>query len=249
MTHQAHTIIISACGLLVAMLALTIAPSALAKTVETTDYSSVCRNAALAAERRHNIPSGLLAAVARVESGRAKAAGQDVSAWPWTIHSQGRGRYHDTKAGAIASVLDLKAEGVRNIDVGCMQVNLRYHPEAFDNLEEAFDPDVNAEYAATFVKKLFAETRSWSRAISFYHSRTPKRATAYRKRVMAAWSGERQHAVDQIRKTRAAARAAKRQTAKARTQLRTLRTQAQNLRVRTTPYINLKSGQPRIRTY
>ena len=66
---------------------------------------------------------------------------------------------------------------------------------------------------------------------------------------MAAWNGERQHAVDQIRKTRAAARDAKRQATKARTQLRTLENKARNLRVRTSPYIQLKSGQPRIRTY
>ncbi len=245
--------VIPALGLLAILVSLWLTPPVQASTSEAADETRVCRDAALAAERRHNIPSGLLAAVERVESGRAKAAGADVSAWPWTIHSQGRGRYHDTKAAAIASVRDLKAQGVRNIDVGCMQVNLRYHPEAFDDLEDAFDPATNAEYAATFVKRLFAETRSWSRAVSFYHSRTPKRATAYRKRVMAAWSGERQHAVDQIRATRAAAAAARREAAKARrnahTRLRTLESQASNLRVRTSPYIQLNSGQPRIRTY
>ncbi|MDF1719235.1 MAG: transglycosylase SLT domain-containing protein [Minwuia sp.] len=249
MKQRIHTPFRCLPGLLIGIFTVAIAASASGKPVESIDLSSTCRNAALAAERRHNIPSGLLAAVARVESGRAIAAGRDISAWPWTIHSEGRGRYHDTKAAAIAEVEGLKSKGVRNIDIGCMQVNMRYHPDAFENLESAFDPDTNAEYAATFVKRLFAETRSWSRAISFYHSRTPKLANAYRKRVMAAWSGERQHAVNQIRETRAAARDARRQAAKNRPRLRALKTQARTLGIRKSPYISLRPGQPRIRTY
>lgn len=224
------------CGLLMSVLAMPVA----AKPAETEARASICRDAALAAERRHNIPSGLLAAVAVVESGRANRAGADISAWPWTIHAEGRGRWHDEKAEAVAAVRSLKAKGVKNIDVGCMQVNLRYHPEAFDDLEGAFDPATNVEYAATFVKQLFAETRSWSRAISFYHNREPKRANAYRRKVMAAWAGERQHAVNQIR-------LATKPTAGIR--FRTSSSQVRNLRLRPSPYISVKSGKPRIRGY
>ncbi|MDF1732108.1 MAG: transglycosylase SLT domain-containing protein [Minwuia sp.] len=224
------------CGLVMLALAAPVA----AKPAETEARASICRDAALAAERRHNIPSGLLAAVAVVESGRAIHAGADISAWPWTIHAEGRGRWHDAKSEAVAAVQALKAKGVKNIDVGCMQVNLRYHPEAFDDLEGAFDPATNVEYAATFVKQLFAETRSWSRAISFYHNREPKRANAYRRKVMAAWAGERQHAVNQIRLASKPATGIR---------FRTSSSQVRNLRLRPSPYISVKSGKPRIRGY
>ena len=227
-------------GLLCGLLALMLALPAAARPAETPTSASICRDAALAAERRHNIPSGLLAAVAVVESGRAHTAGADISAWPWTIHAERKGRWHDSKSAAVESVQALRAKGVKNIDVGCMQVNLRYHPEAFDDLQGAFDPATNVEYAATFVKQLFEETRSWSRAISFYHNREPKRANAYRKRVMAAWAGERQHAVNQVRLARKPS---------PKVSFRTSPSQIRNLHVRPSPYIRLKAGQPRIRTY
>ena len=35
--------------------------------------------------------------------------------------------------------------GVRQVDVGCMQINLQSHPHAFASLEDAFDPGSNAD--------------------------------------------------------------------------------------------------------
>ncbi|HJO71542.1 MAG: hypothetical protein QF450_07035 [Rhodospirillales bacterium] len=61
----------------------------------------------------------------------------------------------------------LSARGVRNIDVGCMQVNLLYHKDAFATLEEAFEPASNAAYAARFLKDLYATSGSWSAAAGF----------------------------------------------------------------------------------
>jgi hypothetical protein len=80
---------------------------------------------------------------------------------------------------------------VRSIDVGCMQVNLRHHPNAFASLEEAFDPAANARYAARFLTELHATRNDWLRAAAHYHSHTPQFADAYRARVEAAWPEER----------------------------------------------------------
>ncbi len=68
----------------------------------------------------------------------------------------------------------LQAQGVRSIDVGCMQINLRHHPNAFADLEEAFDPVSNARYAARFLKDLQATRGDWMRSASHYHSQTPE---------------------------------------------------------------------------
>ena len=43
----------------------------------------------------------------------------------------GKDRFFSSKAAAITAVRKLQADGVRNIDVGCMQVNLKYHPKVF----------------------------------------------------------------------------------------------------------------------
>ncbi|MDP6709046.1 MAG: lytic transglycosylase domain-containing protein [Alphaproteobacteria bacterium] len=156
--------------------------------------SVLCRKAVRQAEQRHRIPAQLLSAVSIVESGRWSKARREVIAWPWTVHAEGRGRYLKSKAAAVAEVKRLKARGIKNIDVGCMQVNLRYHPKAFRNLEQAFEPKSNVAYAARFLADLQRETRSWTAAVGRYHSKTPKYNLPYRQKVQAAWRGERRRA-------------------------------------------------------
>ena len=36
-----------------------------------------------------------------------------------------------------------------------------YHPNAFKNFYEAFDPDKNVEWAATMLKSLYAKFGTW----------------------------------------------------------------------------------------
>jgi hypothetical protein len=158
-----------------------------------------CRDEIAAVEQAERIPAHLLAAIAVVESGRqAPAQGEargEISAWPWTVMAEGKGRYLPSKEAAIAEVEGLRARGVRNIDVGCMQVNLKYHPEAFADLEEAFDPAANVAYAAAFLKALRNDKGSWAKAVAHYHSATPERYIRYRTKVFAAWRDERRRAV------------------------------------------------------
>lgn len=150
------------------------------------DPGRQCRAAIAAAERNFGIPAGLMAAIGRVESGRQGADGQ-VEPWPWSIDAEGNGRVFETKAAAIATVQALQARGVRSIDVGCMQVNLLHHPDAFATLDAAFDPTANATYAARFLSQLHAQTGTWPDAAALYHSATPALAADYRRKVMAAW--------------------------------------------------------------
>src|SRR5262249_9143455 len=107
----------------------------------------------------------------------------------WTINAEGQGRYFESKEAAIAAVRALQRRGVRLIDVGCMQVNLLHHPQAFADLDEAFDPMVNARYAGLFLTRLHAATRDWVKAAGQYHSQTQELAEDYRLRVLAAWPG------------------------------------------------------------
>lgn len=156
-----------------------------------SDDWQLCAQEIERVEAAEQIPSLLLHAISKVESGRASPESSARVAWPWTVMAEGRGRYLPTKAAAIAEVRKLREAGVQNIDVGCMQVNLMYHPGAFDNLEDAFDPARNVAYAAQFLKALKDEQRSWIKAVGSYHSRTPARFTVYRSKVFDAWREER----------------------------------------------------------
>lgn len=142
----------------------------------------------------HDLPPHLLSAISKVESGRWRAAESAVLAWPWTVTAGGEGRFLATKAEAIETVRALRAQGQRNIDVGCMQVNLMHHPDAFESLEAAFDPVQNITYAARLLQRLRQEESSWTKAIAFYHSRTPKFNGPYRLKVFRAWREERHRA-------------------------------------------------------
>jgi hypothetical protein len=95
--------------------------------------------------------------------------------------------YLPSKEEALRKVRELRAAGRSNIDVGCMQVNLGYHGEAFDSLDEALEPATNVAYGARFLKRLRVQTRSWARATARYHSSDPDRGQAYRDKVYRLW--------------------------------------------------------------
>src|SRR5271165_2208021 len=152
---------------------------------------ALCRAAIAAAEHAAAIPPLLMAAIGQVESGRRDPASGVMAPWPWTINAEGEGSFFDTKTQAMAAVRALHARGVQSIDVGCMQVNLMHHPNAFASLDQAFDPTANAAYAARFLNELHAQTNDWSRAAGLYHSATPGPAAEYQAKVAAAWMQER----------------------------------------------------------
>jgi hypothetical protein len=150
--------------------------------------AAYCDRAAEQAERSHALPRGILAAIGRAESGRADATGF-VAPWPWTIDAAGAGSFLPTRAAAVAAVRALQQQGLRNIDVGCFQVNLEQHPDAFASLQAAFDPQINADYAADFLIALRRRTGSWDAAVAAYHSAQPALGAPYRARVYALWAG------------------------------------------------------------
>lgn len=148
---------------------------------------ALCRAAIAGAERALNVPDRLMQAIGIVESGRPDERG-GVSAWPWTINVEGTGYVFNTKAEAMNAVIGYQAQGIRSIDVGCMQVNLMHHGAAFGSLDQAFDPAANALYAARFLQQLLAQTGSWPRAAAGYHSMTPDIGADYARKVLAVWA-------------------------------------------------------------
>jgi soluble lytic murein transglycosylase-like protein len=190
--------------------------SAAADAVKNATSAAVsCAEPIVWAERLTRMPEQLLASVALAESGRWDAVSRAKVAWPWTVNSGGEGHFFPTKAAAIAWVKTLRARGIRNIDVGCMQINLLHHPEAFESLDEAFDPVTNVAYAAAFLMRLFQDKRSWATAIGLYHSATPEFHFAYRRKVLAIWNQERRRVYEEKRRATLAAYEARRATLQA----------------------------------
>lgn len=139
------------------------------------------------AEQARNIPQHLLLAISIAESGRGDRATGERFPWPWTVMAEGQGRYFSSKAEALAHIRALQARGVRNIDVGCMQVNLQYHGNNFASVEDALDPVNNVAYATAFLVDLRQDLHSWTKAVKFYHSATVARHTPYRAKVYDIW--------------------------------------------------------------
>lgn len=154
------------------------------------DPWAACTEAAAAAEAEAGIPPGLLLAIGKVESGRVNPSTGRVVPWPFALNIAGRGAYPLTAEAAMAEVRMAQAEGVRSIDVGCFQVNLLHHPNAFPSLADGFDPARNAAYAAGFLASLRAKLATWELAAGGYHSLTPMFGEPYAARVMATWSGQ-----------------------------------------------------------
>lgn len=153
------------------------------------DPGIICRRAIDAAGRAAGVPDHLMAAIARIESGRRSPDGK-INPWPWSVNAEGVDHIYDTREAALAGVREMQASGKRSIDVGCMQVNLMYHPGAFATLEQGFDPAVNAAYAARFLMQLFQQTGAWPKAVAAYHSSTPELGDAYQRKVMAVLAEE-----------------------------------------------------------
>ena len=149
----------------------------------TARAADECAAAVLAAEHSHATPPGLLGRIALVESGRLLPGETKALPWPWTIDIDGRGMFFESKAAAVEAVRQALAVGAHFIDVGCMQVDLQMHPGVFRSLEDAFDPAINTDYAASYLRHLYAESGEWDAAVGLYHSHTPWLGAAYRDRV------------------------------------------------------------------
>lgn len=151
-----------------------------------------------AIEENNNIPRHLLEAIAIGES--SKNFKVDEPPFPLAVSVNGKSRYFVSKEEAVKAVRELIESGVKNIDVGCMQINLSHHPKAFNSLEEAFDPVCNISYAAKFLKDLRMRSSSWVEAMSRYHSWRSVEGEKYKQKIFNIWNNLRKKYYSSIAK-------------------------------------------------
>lgn len=146
----------------------------------SSQIAGKCDVAAQTAARETGVPLAVLKSITRTETGRARNG--ILQPWPWTVNMEGTGKWFDTEDAARTYVFKHFKRGARSFDVGCFQINYKWHHGAFRSIDEMFDPLENARYAAQFLTQLYAESNDWSQAAGAYHSRTPKYAKKYRAR-------------------------------------------------------------------
>ena len=144
------------------------------------DISAICDAASAAAARNHGMPGDALYAITLSETGRTSAG--HFMPWPWTVNMEGAGFWFDTREEAYAYVMERYNAGARSFDVGCFQINYKWHGEHFESIEAMFDPMTNATYAAKHLSDLYNEFGDWTKAAGAYHSRTETYASRYRER-------------------------------------------------------------------
>ena len=179
--------------LMLLLLLLMLVQPAEAKAFVAVDDAMVCRDAALKYEKEYQIKEHMLQTITNVETGRWNQKQGQTLGWPWTVNAQGKGRFYSSKAEAVKAVKELQAKGIKSIDVGCMQINLKYHADAFASVEDAFDPYKNVEYGAKFLKKLYKNRgNDWMKAAMAYHSGVLKKALRYKKKLVVAYAKVKQ---------------------------------------------------------
>ena len=148
-----------------------------AQALSGSRVEDVCDRAARHAARANDVPLDILLAITRTETGRTIDG--HLAPWPWTVNLEGKGFWFASEVEAKTFVFDVFKAGARSFDVGCFQINYRWHGKAFRSIDAMFDPNENAAYAAQFLKELHDEHGTWPQAVGAYHSRTPDLAHAY----------------------------------------------------------------------
>lgn len=171
--------------------------SAVTAQAKVSEDADLCVSAADSAAEETGVPARLLRAITLVETQYAGGP------WPWTVNINGNGDWHTNRSEAEAAVSAAMSSG-ETPDVGCFQISMRWHRDAFPSIEAMFEPQTNALYAARYLLHLHSQTGNWSDAVAAYHSRDPQRGAEYLARVGTVLAKEEaaESAAPQLRRNR-----------------------------------------------
>jgi soluble lytic murein transglycosylase-like protein len=124
----------------------------------------VCEREMTRASAKYGVPLGVLYAVGLTETGRRGTLS------PFALNIEGPSYFPQTLDEALQKFHAAESQGVKLIDIGCMQINHYYHGSHFSSLEAMFDPHSNVDYAARLLKDLKAQEGSWTLAAARYHA-------------------------------------------------------------------------------
>jgi soluble lytic murein transglycosylase-like protein len=142
------------------------------------DDDQACEREMTRAARLNDIPLNVLYAVGLTETGHHGQLS------PFDMNVDGRAVRSASLSEAMAKFEQERARGAKFIDIGCMQINQRWHGADFSSIADMFDPVRNVRYAATFLKELKAQEGTWTLAVARYNA-GPNNNVAQKKYVCA----------------------------------------------------------------
>ena len=149
------------------------------------DKLKLCENTIESVELQTDIPKGLLLGIGKAEA--IRKINNKYIIWPWTINHAGKSLFFDNKEQMKNYVFKNLKRKDFNIDVGCMQINIKWHKNNFKKISDMFEVNPNISYAASFLKQLKNKHGSWDKAIKHYHSSDPKKNNPYLIKVKSFW--------------------------------------------------------------
>jgi len=136
-------------------------------TLKNSIFETVAKN--------YNIDPTLLYAIAITESATGKGGG-NIAPHPYVFRSLDGPKFFESKAELSTILLT-----TTNIDIGMMQINLKYHPQPAPL--RLLDPQYNLSVAAQYLIETMSSTKDPVIGVGRYHSWTNDRAVWYGTRV------------------------------------------------------------------
>lgn len=124
----------------------------------------VCEAAMARASAKHGVPLAILYAVGMTETGG------NGTLQPLAMNAGGKSLVATSPADGARKLAEFKARGVNLVDLGCMQINHRWHGDQFASVAEMFDPERNVDYAARFLAELRQRHGNWTMAAARYNA-------------------------------------------------------------------------------
>lgn len=132
------------------------------------------------AARERRLDPYVLYAVALVESAQIRQRAV-VAPWPWALNREGQAIIPGTRAEAGDILRASIDQGIRSIDVGLMQVNLRWNGHRVARPEQLLNPATNIRIGADILAEAIASAPDdEALGIGRYHAGFRNDAEAYR---------------------------------------------------------------------
>ena len=159
---------------------------ALATSNETSAFSlkdSVFEKAGM----EYNVDPVLLYSIALVESAIDAPEKGFLKPSPWTLRTN-KPYYAKSKQEAEA-LLDRLIQTNKSIDVGMMQINLKWHGHRVKSPKELLDPLTNVRTGAQIISEQIKRyPKDAALAVGNYHSSRPERARWYARHVLRVYT-------------------------------------------------------------
>ena len=138
--------------------------SVLTGAAVAAEPAQTCEAVMAGAAQRYKIPLAVFYAVGLVETGGRNGL------QPFALNIDGRASANATLSDGLRSFAAARSRGAKLIDVGCMQINFRWHGDRFASVADMFDPTRNVDYAARFLQELKVREGTWTLAVARYNA-------------------------------------------------------------------------------